>query len=199
MQHFQPPRHCLSLLLTRQTCAYVQLSLYDRRVMCCFLEGVSYGAPSPSNRAAGVAHKRGLGIASPSGASRDWHTCAFRRSTNRLQPFGGGSSTFASSPTSTSSSPPPASCSSSGAAADRPSALSPTPPQSAPPQKSIGFPRFRSKSKFLSLIRCIAIFAHHRNPECLVPLFDYEWFAYGCFVGRQLHSAFFTVLFRYVR
>uniref|UniRef100_A0A9J2P3B4 Phorbol-ester/DAG-type domain-containing protein n=1 Tax=Ascaris lumbricoides TaxID=6252 RepID=A0A9J2P3B4_ASCLU len=93
-----------------------------------------------------TAQRRGLGIASPSGASRDWHTCAFRRSTNRLQPFGGGSSTFASSPTSTSSSPPPASCSSSGAAADRPSALSPTPPQSAPPQKSIGFPRFRSKS-----------------------------------------------------
>uniref|UniRef100_A0A914ZQP5 Raf homolog serine/threonine-protein kinase n=1 Tax=Parascaris univalens TaxID=6257 RepID=A0A914ZQP5_PARUN len=108
-------------------------------------EGVFYGAPSPSNRAAGV-HKRVFGIASPSGASRDWHTCAFRRSTNRLQPFGGGSSTFASSPTSTSSSPPPASCSSSGAAADRPSALSPTPPQSAPPQKSVGFPRFRSKS-----------------------------------------------------
>ncbi|VDM42102.1 unnamed protein product [Toxocara canis] len=109
-------------------------------------EGVCFGASSPSNRASGAAQKRGLGTASPCGASRDWHTYAFRRSTNRLQPFGGGSSTFASSPTSTSSSPPPASCSSSGVVVDRPSALPPTPPQSAPPQKSIGFPRFRSKS-----------------------------------------------------
>ncbi|OZC08368.1 kinase domain protein [Onchocerca flexuosa] len=69
---------------------------------------------------------------------RDWQLTSNRRS-NRLHP-----STLVGmgSPSSTSSSPPPAY---SGVTYDTNSGLPPTPPQSAPPQKTFGF-RFRSKS-----------------------------------------------------
>ncbi|KAM3726997.1 Raf [Dirofilaria immitis] len=75
---------------------------------------------------------------------RDWQLAGNRRS-NRLHPStlaGMGSPCFTTSPSSTSSSPPPAY---SGATYDPNSGLPPTPPQSAPPQKTFGF-RFRSKS-----------------------------------------------------
>ncbi|VDN18422.1 unnamed protein product [Gongylonema pulchrum] len=77
-------------------------------------------------------------------AHRDWHTAGFRR-TNRLHPSnlsGMVSPSFTNSPSSTSSSPTPAY---SGATYDAGSGMPPTPPQSAPPQKTYGF-RFRSKS-----------------------------------------------------
>ncbi|VDK49849.1 unnamed protein product [Anisakis simplex] len=153
--------------------------------------GASNRIQSPSSTTTQHQHKqlRHFAQPQPTTTQRDWHTCAFRRSTNRLQPFAmpvnpitNNSTTnlntsffVTSSPTSTSSSPPLVTTSSStgfgavgaisggatggggglavgmysglGATlADRPSALPPTPPQSAPPQKSIGFPRFRSKS-----------------------------------------------------
>ncbi|KAL3981872.1 Protein tyrosine kinase family protein [Acanthocheilonema viteae] len=75
---------------------------------------------------------------------RDWQLASNRRP-NRLHPStlaGMGSPCFTTSPSSTSSSPPPAYA---GATYDPSSGLPPTPPQSAPPQKTFGF-RFRSKS-----------------------------------------------------
>ncbi|VDN60761.1 unnamed protein product [Dracunculus medinensis] len=78
--------------------------------------------------------------------SRDCNTPIFRHS-NRLHPSGAvgisSPSTVISSPTSTSSSPLPAL---STTLIDVASGFPPTPPQSAPPQKSLGFSRFRSKS-----------------------------------------------------
>ncbi|MFH4977752.1 hypothetical protein AB6A40_004461 [Gnathostoma spinigerum] len=76
-------------------------------------------------------------------SGREWPEGGIARfNANRLHPaFGGISpSNFTNSPTSTCSSPP------SGLACDTASGMPPTPPQSAPAQKSIGFPRFRSKS-----------------------------------------------------
>uniref|UniRef100_A0A0N5APQ1 non-specific serine/threonine protein kinase n=1 Tax=Syphacia muris TaxID=451379 RepID=A0A0N5APQ1_9BILA len=71
--------------------------------------------------------------------TRDWHIGGLRQS-SRLYPT---TATNMSSPTSTSSSPPPIA----GVLGDPSVGLPPTPPQSAPPQKTYSFSRFRSKSK----------------------------------------------------
>lgn len=70
--------------------------------------------------------------------NRDWHVGGLRQS-GRLYPT---TATNMSSPTSTSSSPPPIP----GTLGDPGLGLPPTPPQSAPPQKTFSFSRFRSKS-----------------------------------------------------
>lgn len=88
---------------------------------------------------------------------RDWQLTSNRRP-NRLHPStlaGMGSPCFTTSPSSTSSSPPPAY---SGTTYDPNSGLPPTPPQSAPPQKTFGF-RFRSKS-MIYIIHLILLYSH---------------------------------------